>query len=101
MAELSTDATAVFYRKAHFVVQYDGYWTAPQDQQPTIDWVVNFRKTMLPYANGAYVNYQDSQLGPDWLQQYYGGNLERLQKVKKAYDPTNFFNFPLSIPPAP
>jgi FAD/FMN-containing dehydrogenase len=100
-AEPATDATAVFYRKADFVVQYDGYWTAPQDAQPTIDWVVNLRKSMLPYASGAYVNYQDSMLGADWLEQYYGGNLDRLRQVKKEYDPGNFFNFPLSIPPAP
>jgi FAD/FMN-containing dehydrogenase len=92
--------TAVYYRDALFIVQYDGYWTAVQDEQPTIDWVVNLRKSMLPYASGAYVNYVDTALGPDWLEQYYGGNLPRLREVKKKYDPHNFFNFPQSIPPA-
>ncbi len=90
--------TAVFYRNALFIVQYDGYWTAPQDQQPTIDWVVNLRHSMLPFASGAYVNYVDSQLGPDWLEQYYGANLPRLKEIKKKYDPENFFSFPQSIP---
>jgi FAD/FMN-containing dehydrogenase len=97
-ASIATDATAVFWRNAKVVVQYDGYWTAPQDAQPTIDWVINMRKAMLPYAHGAYVNYQDDTLGPDWLDQYYGDNLARLQQVKKKYDPENFFNFPQSIP---
>ena len=99
-AELPLDATAVYHRKAHSVVQYDGYWTHPDDEKPTVDWTVGLRKQMLPYANGAYVNYHDNQLGPDWLQQYYGGNLERLRKVKKKYDPENFFKFEQSIPPA-
>jgi FAD/FMN-containing dehydrogenase len=98
--EPATDATAVYWRKAHSVVQYDGYWTAPQDAQPTIDWVVNMRKAMLPYAHGAYVNYHDNMLGDDWAQQYYGGNLDRLRTIKKKYDPTNFFSFEQSIPPA-
>jgi len=99
-SEPATDATAIFYRKAKMVVQYDGYWTAPEDAQPTIDWVVAMRKSLLPYAHGAYVNYQDDTLGDDWLQQYYADNLPRLQKIKKQYDPTNFFKFPQSIPPA-
>ena len=98
--EVAPDATAVFWRNAHSVVQYDGYWTAPQDAQPTIDWVVGMRQAMLPYAGGAYVNYQDDQLGPNWLELYYGGNLDRLRQVKKKYDPENFFAFPQSIPPA-
>lgn len=93
-----SEETAVFHRKAKVVVQYDGYWTAPQDAQPTIDWVVNMRRSLLPYASGAYVNYSDDQLGDDWLRQYYGENLSRLQEVKQQYDPENFFNFPQSIP---
>lgn len=99
-AEPAKDATAVYHRKAMTVVQYDGYWTAPEDGQPTIDWVVELRRKLLPWANGAYVNYHDSQLGPDWLEQYYGGNLKRLREVKRRYDPDNFFRFEQSIPPA-
>ena len=98
--EPAPEDTAVYWRKAHFVMQYDGYWTAPEDAQPTIDWVIAMRQAMLPWAKEAYVNYQDDALGPDWLEQYYGGNLARLREVKKKYDPENFFNFPQSIPPA-
>ncbi len=98
--EVPVDATAVYWRNAYLVVQYDGYWTAPQDAQPTIDWVVNMRKAMLPYAHGAYVNYHDDQLGDNWLEQYYGEHVDRLRQIKKKHDPTNFFNFPQSIPPA-
>jgi FAD/FMN-containing dehydrogenase len=98
--EVAADATAVFHRDVALVVQYDGYWTAPEDAQPTIDWVIAMRKSLFPYAQGAYVNYQDDSLGDDWLEQYYGGNLPRLRKIKRQYDPTNFFSFPQSIPPA-
>jgi FAD/FMN-containing dehydrogenase len=93
------DATAVYYRKAKVIVQYDGYWTAPEDAQPTIEWVAETRDTMLLYTTGAYVNYHDDQLGDDWLEQYYGGNVPRLRRVKSIYDPDNLFNFPQSVPP--
>jgi FAD/FMN-containing dehydrogenase len=99
-SEVGVNDTAVYWRKAKCVVQYDGYWTAPQDAQPTIDWVIAMRKAMLPYAHGAYVNYQDNTIGDDWLDQYYGTNVDKLRQVKKKYDPTNFFNFEQSIPPA-
>ena len=41
-----------------------------------------------------YVNYAN---GDESLQQIYGSNVERLQKIKKQYDPEGHFNqwFPL------
>ncbi|HXH62425.1 MAG TPA: FAD-binding oxidoreductase [Fimbriimonadaceae bacterium] len=89
--------TAVFYRDTQFVIQYDGYWTAPEDGAKTIKWVIDFRNDMSKYTKGAYVNYSDSSL-KDPLRMYYGGNLERLVEVKAKYDPDNVFNFPQSIP---
>lgn len=93
----ATDATAAFHRKAQFVVQYDAYWTAHQDSRDTIQWIERFRKLMSPYTKGAYVNYSDHYL-VDPLEQYYGDNLPKLKKIKKQYDPENFFRFPQSIP---
>jgi FAD/FMN-containing dehydrogenase len=99
-AEIAPDATAVYWRDAHAILQYNGYWTASEDAQPTIDWVVNARRAMLPYTRGAYVNYQDDQLGSDWLEQYYGKNLPRLIEVKTKFDPDNLLAFPQGIPVA-
>jgi FAD/FMN-containing dehydrogenase len=97
IGEVAPDETAIPYRKAQFIVQYDSFWTAPQDADKTIAWVESFRTTMLPYAQGAYVNYVDDLL-PDYLSQYYGANLNRLVQVKGQVDPENLFNFPQSIP---
>jgi hypothetical protein len=79
------------------IVQYDGYWVAPQDAGPTMAWVEQMRTAMQPYTQGAYVNYVDSQI-PDALRAYYGANLERLVEVKRRYDPDDVFHFPQSIP---
>lgn len=96
-ARVAIDATAVPHRPAKFVVQYDAYWTDPADQQRSTDWIEGVRTAMLPYAQGAYVNYVDSTL-PNCLDQYYGTNLPRLISVKAKFDPGNFFAFPQSIP---
>ncbi len=96
-SRIAPDATAAVHRQARFIVQYNSFWTAPQDAQKTIDWVVGFRRAMLPYTRGAYVNYHDSTIA-DWPRAYYGSNLERLVRVKKRYDPDNVFSFPQSIP---
>ncbi len=96
-SRIAPEATAVFWRQAQFVVQFDAYWTSPADGSKTIAWIEAFRQAMQPYTRGAYVNYQDDSL-QDWLRLYYGDNLERLVKIKQEYDPKNFFNFPQSIP---
>jgi|SRR5579871_473009 len=96
-SRIPPEATAVFARQAKFVVQYDAYWTAPEDGAATIAWIEALRSAMLPYTRGAYVNYADDSL-PDWARAYYGTNLERLVAVKQKYDPDNVFAFPQSIP---
>lgn len=94
---VAPDATAFYYRKAKFIVQYDGFWTAPQDADKTISWVEGLRTSLLPHTQGAYVNYVDSLI-PDYLDAYYGKNINRLVAVKAQVDPQNVFNFPQSIP---
>jgi len=53
---------------------------------------------MLPYTNGVYINTQDLSI-ENWPKAYYGGNFERLTRIKAKYDLENFFRFPQSIPP--
>ncbi|MFI5933938.1 FAD-binding oxidoreductase [Actinoplanes sp. NPDC051494] len=50
-----------------------------------------------PYSNGeTYQNFIDPRL-PDWKRSYYGENYSRLMRVKKSYDPHNFFRFAQSV----
>jgi len=96
-SRVAVDETAVPHRPAKFVVQYDAYWTDPGDEERSTTWIEGVRTAMLPYAQGAYVNYVDSLL-PNFLDQYYGPNLPRLVSVKAGIDPENVFSFPQSIP---
>jgi FAD/FMN-containing dehydrogenase len=63
-------------------------------------WLDAFYNAIAPYAIGqAYQNFMDPSL-TDFLRQYYGRNLPRLERVKAAVDPHRVFNFPQAIPPA-
>lgn len=96
ISAVPVDATAVYQRDAHFIVQYDGYWTAPQDRAATYDWVVAMRKDMLDYAYGAYVNYHDADL-ENPLEDYYGPHVAKLKSIKAKYDPECFFKYAQSL----
>ena len=93
-------STAAFHRMAQLLVQYDAYWTAPQDSNKMVSWIEDFRTAMSPYTRGAYVNYVDELL-TDPLGQYFGPNLPKLMQIKRKYDPDNFFSGPQNIPVGP
>ncbi|KAK0448331.1 uncharacterized protein EV420DRAFT_1712324, partial [Desarmillaria tabescens] len=43
-----------------------------------------------------YMNYPDNRLD-NWQDLYYGSHYTRLQALKKEFDPSNIFSFPLAI----
>ncbi|KAF8317049.1 glucooligosaccharide oxidase [Amanita rubescens] len=45
---------------------------------------------------GAYPNYADDRLN-NWQQFYFGNHYQRLQSLKRKFDPKNTFSFPQSI----
>jgi FAD/FMN-containing dehydrogenase len=100
VASVAPDATAFVHRQAHSCAQYQSRWNAgapPAVQAANLEWLRGFHGAMAPWNRGAYVNYGDPDLG-DYANQYYGSNLGRLRRVKRAYDPNDFFNFAQSIP---
>ncbi|MDD2218343.1 MAG: FAD-binding oxidoreductase [Eubacteriales bacterium] len=97
ISQTPANQTAFVHRKALFSVQYQSYWTQPQDENKNIQWIEKFRSSLLPYTYGAYSNYCDLMI-PDWPTAYYGANLPSLKMVKQMYDPENLFQFEQSIP---
>jgi FAD/FMN-containing dehydrogenase len=54
---------------------------------------------LSPYFSGAYSNYQMRTLSETvYPELYWGTNLDRLQRIKEEYDPTNIFTFRQAIP---
>jgi len=50
-------------------------------------------------GTGRYVNYFDDDEQDEAVVTAYGPNYRRLQQVKTAYDPENFFRMNQNIPP--
>jgi hypothetical protein len=99
-ASVPPTATAYVHRRAASCVQYQSRWNVGAPAAvvaANVEWMEGFHAAMAPWNRGAYLNYPDPTL-PDYAEQYYGVNLPRLQDVKRAYDPDNFFHFAQSIP---
>jgi rhodanese-related sulfurtransferase len=99
VSRVSPRATAFFWRKAKFYVEWNSSWVRQSEAAKNIAIVRNTRRKLQPYIVGSYINVPDQGIknsGPV----YYGTNFPRLRRVKAKYDPENVFRNPQSIPPA-
>ena len=61
------------------------------------DWLTRSWELVHPWGSGrVYPNFPDPELD-DWASAYHAGNLERLARVKAAYDPDDVFRFHQSL----
>ncbi len=101
-ADVAAEDSAFGDRSAPFMLSIDGQTYDPDNFSRVRDWV---RETIeaaraLPGAGGAYLSFSaDEATNERVLHQQYGGNLERLQAIKKHYDPDNLFRINNNIAP--
>jgi hypothetical protein len=114
-AAVAPSATALPHRECAYKLLWQAQWQSPADDAVNIAWARDsYREQFadtggVPVPNavtdGCYVNYADADLSdPTWNQStstwhdlYYKDNYRRLQTVKKAYDPRNFFRHRQSV----
>ena len=104
------DATAVAQRSSIMKLQYQTYWTSPQEDEVNLRWINGFYTSAysatggVPASNsvtdGCFINYPDVDLPASWPGLYYKANYPALQEVKARWDPRNVFNHAQSITPA-
>ena len=101
-SDVAPEATAFPHRAALSEVQYLGYWNgggtaqAAAKERANIDWLRGLYADVAPRLSlggaGCYANYADDDLAEsEWPSLYFGANYPRLQAVKQAVDPTDFF----------
>jgi hypothetical protein len=96
---MSPTATAYGNRDANFVMNMHGRWMTQAEDLPGITWARDFYLTTLPYATGgAYVNFLTAEEG-NRVRFAFGANYARLAKIKRMYDPENFFRMNQNIRP--
>jgi FAD/FMN-containing dehydrogenase len=99
---VSPHATAFVHRDNQWYMLWYLKWGEEDSKAlvaENLAWLSGFYDAIAPYAlPEAYVNFTDPSL-KDYLRQYYGSNVPRLERIKSAVDPTRVFNFPQAIPP--
>ena len=101
---VSPTETAYSERSALWMSSIDGNWESPSDNAGNIAWVRESFRQISPYSNGVtYTSFtgQAEETVSALAAHAYGSNMERLQRVKAAYDPDNFFRLNPNIVPAP
>jgi FAD/FMN-containing dehydrogenase len=92
-------ATAWAYRDARWVQVIVGVDPDPDLAREARDWAIAYSDAVRPYSMGAgYVNMIMEE-GEDRVRASYGGNYERLSRIKATYDPDNVFHVNQTIRP--
>jgi FAD/FMN-containing dehydrogenase len=97
---VGNDATAWAYRDATWSMVIGGVATDSADNEKVTEWARDYWQALHPFSAGAsYINFMMEE-GQDRIRATYGGNYERLRKVKAKYDTENFFHVNQNIEPA-
>ncbi len=93
--------TAFAHRAAEYDIGVMSQWTDAAESDQHIAWTRSLASALEPFASGAYLlNFLGEDADRKTIQAAFGGNYERLQAVKKKYDPKNFFRVNQNIEPA-
>lgn len=97
--DVAPDATAFYHRDARWSQVIVGVSDDPSDRDRITQWTKNYHDTVHPHtAGGAYVNFMMEEGAPR-VRATYGENFDKLQAIKRRYDPDNFFRVNQNIPP--
>jgi len=97
---VSPDATAFAGREAAFNATFIGVWTDPAEDERWIEIARTFSAALEPWAlGGGYLNYASEAAGESLEKEFGRQRFERLQAVKRRFDPANVFRFNHNIVP--
>lgn len=94
-------ASAVSFRNAEYLVNYQGSWENPAEDELHMSWARDNFEAMAPNAIGQYVNFMTEDEVTDTARAAYDEqSLTRLSQIKRHYDPENIFRLNKNIEPA-
>ncbi len=100
ISQKAKDYSAFAHRKALFSAQYLAIHPAGTEEAvlaQSADWCHQMRYLLRRASTGgAYLNYTDALMKQP-AKAYYAGHYQRLQQIKRQYDPTNLFAQPQGI----
>ena len=97
-----TDPTAIAvpHRSPGWNLLLPTVWADAADDEANIRWTRETFAALRPsLRTGRWLNYLGDDQGSDAIRDAYGPNYQRLQAVKRHYDPTNVFRLNHNIEP--
>jgi FAD/FMN-containing dehydrogenase len=95
------DGAALGYRDAELNISAMAGWLDPAHDDEHIQWARDTAATLEPWAvSGGYVNYMQADEPIERVRAAFGSeNFDRLQALKRRYDPDNLLHRNQNIPP--
>ncbi len=95
------DATAFGDRSMPFMLSLDAIWSKPAEDERNIAWVRDMWRDMQRHSTGRmYLNFPGLGEGDTLVRDAFGvDTYQRLQAVKRRYDPQNLFRLNQNILP--
>jgi FAD/FMN-containing dehydrogenase len=101
ISRVPASATAYPHRDVQFAMNVHTRWSSKADDDACIKWARALYDAAAPFATGGvYVNFMPEDETQRVRAGAYGGNYERLAKIKAQYDPKNLFRMNQNVPPA-
>ena len=99
VSRVADDETAFNGRSAGFTYNIGACTETSEGFEEEREWVRDFWAALRPWHQGVYVNFLGDE-GADRVRQSYGSaKYDRLQSLKRKYDPDNFFRLNQNIAP--
>jgi Berberine and berberine like len=99
VARVDEEATSFNGRTAGFTYNIGACTETSEGFDEEREWVRSFWSALEPWHEGVYVNFLGDE-GDDRIRQSYGPKkYDRLQALKRKYDPDNFFRINQNISP--
>jgi hypothetical protein len=97
--KVAKDETAWAYRDAKYAGVIVGVDPDPSNAGTITKWCKDYWEALHPYSSGgAYLNFIMNE-GQERIKASYKENYDRLTRIKKKYDPNNFFRVNQNILP--
>jgi FAD/FMN-containing dehydrogenase len=100
LARVPNDASAFAHRDRRLMVNISAMYADPGEQETHQAWVDGLGEALGKNGAGGYVGFLGDEDEETLRAAYPGGTWERLQGLKRRYDPDNLFRLNHNIPPA-
>lgn len=96
-SEITQEETAFSHRRDHFNMQIVARWQTDAEKERGDKWVSEIQNIIKPFNDSGSYPAVPGPEGQERARKFYGESLNKLQVLKKRFDPENRFSAPYGI----